>query len=81
VDASDTGSAALTVGQTKLGMGAFDGDVLGDLVAPNSDGPPVGASEGLPVGTGVIVGWPVIVGDEVGEDDGADDIVGLIVVG
>jgi hypothetical protein len=81
VDASDTGSAALTVGQTKLGMGAFDGDVLGDLVAPNSDGLPVGASEGLPVGTGVIVGWPVIVGDEVGEDDGADDIVGLIVVG
>ena len=79
--ALDTGSSVLSAGQTKLKVGPFDGEVVGDLVVPNSDGLPDGASEGLSVGTGVIVGWPVTVGDKVGEDDGADDIVGLRVVG
>ena len=61
--------------------GAFDGKEEGALVVPYSDGLFEGVSENLSVGTGVIVGWPVTVGDKVGEDDGAGDIVGLRVVG
>jgi hypothetical protein len=79
--ALDTGLSVVSAGQTKLGMGPFDGEVVGDLVVPNSDGLPDGASEWLLVGTGVIVGWPVTVGDKDGGDDGTDDIVGLRVVG
>ena len=54
--ALETGSSVLSAGQTKLKVGPFDGEVVGDLVVPNSDGLPDGASEGLSVGTGVIVG-------------------------